>query len=168
MTTPSLPPKMSNRLQSITAQLTGVRTHVTPLLKLPVPSTLARLAPMERARLQVALGFAINALFFIYLKTKGENPLDHPVKQELDRVRAYLKKIKTVEAALKEKSRKKEVRARHDLKPDAAIAFVDTTVVKRTVERTLGIKRKKDTGEVVKKRQRTTKITKTKKGGNKR
>ena len=74
-TTPSLPPKTSNRLQSITAQLSGVRTHITPLLKLPVPSTLARLAPMERARLQVALGFAINALFYIsmQLNNKLEN-----------------------------------------------------------------------------------------------
>ena len=92
----------------------------------------------------------------------------------MDRVRLYLKKIKSAEAKIKEEARKHEVRERHDLKPNAAIAFVDTTVAKRTIERTLGIKRKKTQpghgettdGKVVipkKKQKRTTKNTSKKK-----
>ena len=139
---PTLPPEMSARVRSISTQLDGVRAHIAPLLKLPIQSTMTSLDPMERARLQVALGFAVNALFFIWLKSRGENPSEHPVKKELDRIRTYLKKIKSAEATMKENARKQEVRDKHDLPPTASIAFVNSTVAKRTVERTLGIKRK--------------------------
>ena len=75
---------MSARVRSISTQLDGVRAHLAPLLKLPIQSTMTTLEPMERARLQVALGFAINALFFIWLKSRGENTSEHPVKKELN------------------------------------------------------------------------------------
>ena len=178
--------KVLARVQAVSTQLEGVRAHLAPLLKLPVQSTLASMQPMDRARLQVAIGFAINALMFIYLKTKGENPTDHPVKKELDRVRLYLKKIKSTEATIKENQRKKEEKALRgtlhvDAPVTASIAFHDvksTEVVKRTVERTLGIKRKKGDevskssssssssssgGSSKKKTKRTTKSTKKKK-----
>jgi len=180
----TMPPEMSARVRSISTQLDGVRAHLAPLLKLPIQSTMTTLEPMERARLQVALGFAINALFFIWLKSRGENTSEHPVKKELDRIRSYLKKIKTAEAKIKEKARKQNIRDKHDLPPKASIAFVDTTVAKRIVERTLGIKRKSDAGgrddddgsksesalpAKKKKKKRTTKsTTKTKRTGKKK
>jgi exosome complex protein LRP1 len=129
-------------VRNISSQLEGVRAHLKPLLQLPIQTTLTKMPPIERARLQVAVGFAVNALMFIYLKTKGENPSEHPVKKELDRVRAYLKKMKSAEASIKEAARKNDVRERHGLPTNASIAFVDTSVARRTVERTLGIKRK--------------------------
>tara|TARA_B110000208_G_C11716531_1_gene411279 strand:- start:133 stop:888 length:756 start_codon:yes stop_codon:yes gene_type:complete len=138
----SLPPAISDRVRNISSQLEGVRAHLKPLLQLPIQTTLTTMPPIERARLQVAVGFAVNALMFIYLKTKGENPSEHPVKKELDRVRAYLKKMKSAEASIKEAARKNDVRERHGLPTNASIAFVDTSVARRTVERTLGIKRK--------------------------
>jgi hypothetical protein len=140
----TIPPKMSARMNSVASQLNDVRNHINPLLKLPIQLTLQKMTPLESARLKIALGFAINALFYIFLKTRGENPTEHPVKKELDRVRAYLKKIKATEASIKEKKRKNDIRENHNLKAKASIAFVDSTVAKRTVERTLGIKRRKN------------------------
>ncbi|KAG8469080.1 hypothetical protein KFE25_007598 [Diacronema lutheri] len=52
------------------------------------------MSALETARLNVTCAYTLNTLFFIYLKTQGVSTSDHPVKQELDRVRQYLKKVK--------------------------------------------------------------------------
>lgn len=117
-----MPAAMSKRVHAVSAQLAAVRSTLAPLLKLPLKEALARLGALEKARLEVALSFAINALFFVYLKTRGENPADHPVKKELDTVKAYLKKLKAtqgkVDARAAQRS-KKEV----EMGANAAIAF---------------------------------------------
>ena len=131
-------------------------------MKLPLKETLAKLKPMERARLEVGLTFAINALFYVYLKTRGENPVDHPVKKELDTVKAYLKKLKSVQdkVDLREKQKLRK-EASEEVGSNAAIAFkdskevvsdrsggkptqaqVNTSVIQRTVNRIIASKKR--------------------------
>ena len=129
---PACPPAMVNRVRAVAAQLAAVRAHLRPLLEAPTKTTLEKLAPLERARLEVALGFAINALFFVYLKTRGANPTEHPVKSELDKIKGYLRKLRETE--------KKQKLGEEGGKKGGSGVAVDTSVAKRIVVRTLGLK----------------------------
>lgn len=64
-------------------------------------SDLQKLDPLEQAKLDLVSAYTLNSLFWVYLITQGVNPKEHPVKQELDRIRTYMNKVK--EAAEKKK-----------------------------------------------------------------
>ena len=76
------------------------------------------LSPLETARLNVTSAYALNTLYFIYLKTQGVVTSEHPVKQELERVRTYLKKAKS--ASGQAETHKAQAR----LNTDAAKRFI--------------------------------------------
>ncbi|RZF36622.1 hypothetical protein LSTR_LSTR007325 [Laodelphax striatellus] len=40
--------------------------------------------------------FTVTSLFWAYLKTQGVDPNEHPVKQELDRIKQYIAKSKVI------------------------------------------------------------------------
>lgn len=48
----------------------------------------------------MTLAHAINALFYMFLKTQGVTPEEHPVTEELRRLELYLKKVDEAEAKL--------------------------------------------------------------------
>ncbi|CAM9462828.1 unnamed protein product [Choristocarpus tenellus] len=64
------------------------------------------LAQADRAKLSLTLAYGISSLFYMFLKTQGVSPKDHPVKEELDRIRAYMGRLKTVGAPAKERNLK--------------------------------------------------------------
>jgi len=51
------------------------------------------------AKLQLALAYSANALFFAYLRAQGVDPSTHPVQGELERIKGYVAKYKAAEAA---------------------------------------------------------------------
>merc|ERR1712166_95200 len=76
------------------ACLTDVEAQLRPLFSKPLKELAAGLPPLEAAKLNVVGAFAINTLFYIFLKTQGVDPTQHPVKQELERVKSYFRKIR--------------------------------------------------------------------------
>ena len=40
------------------------------------------------------IAYTVNTLFYVYLKTKGEQPAHHPVTTEIQRIKTYFKKLK--------------------------------------------------------------------------
>jgi len=52
-----------------------------------------RIAPSENAKLFAALSYALSSLYWTYLRATGVNPLDHPLKTELERVKTAMMKI---------------------------------------------------------------------------
>lgn len=40
--------------------------------------------------------YTLNSLFWMYLITRGINPREHAVKQELERIRAYMTRVKDI------------------------------------------------------------------------
>nr|CCA16854.1 conserved hypothetical protein [Albugo laibachii Nc14] len=56
---------------------------------------------LNKAKLNVSLAYTLNGLLYIYLKTQGvppEDPRHLHVKQELERVKAFINRIKRVES----------------------------------------------------------------------
>lgn len=117
---PKVPEKLATRLRGLSTQLAVVEGHLDPLLKLPMVPLLKSLPPLERTKLEVAIAFSLNALFFVYLKTQGVAPAEHPVMAKLKRVKTYLRRIKQLESG-----------------GSQSRVSIDTSVVKRVVKRHL-------------------------------
>ncbi|XP_005147509.1 nuclear nucleic acid-binding protein C1D [Melopsittacus undulatus] len=59
-------------------------------------SDLQKLEPLEQAKLDLVSVYALNSLFWVYLTIQGVNPKEHSVKQELERVRTYMNRVKEI------------------------------------------------------------------------
>lgn len=84
--------------------LAAVEEHLAIFKETSVEDFVAPLSPLERAKVQVSLAYSINALLFVFLKTQGVSAKDirqTHVKQELERVKAFIKKIKDAEELAK-------------------------------------------------------------------
>jgi hypothetical protein len=101
-----LPPSSStNSLPSLLETLSSRLTDTEEALSLLLdsPSTLTEqvdsLPLLDRAKFYVTLTYAIDSLIFCYLRTRGANVKDHPVMQELERVKNYIRKVNAAEQA---------------------------------------------------------------------
>lgn len=91
----ALPTEAEEALDTFDAALADMQSSLHPILtQAALLSELDERDPLAAAKLRVTLAYAINALFFMLLKTQGESPASHPVTEELARVRTYMDKIK--------------------------------------------------------------------------
>ncbi|ORY74608.1 hypothetical protein BCR37DRAFT_384427 [Protomyces lactucae-debilis] len=59
------------------------------------------LPPLDRAKLLVAMGYAVDSLLFCALKVQGTNTETHIIMRELERIKQYVGKIKDAAARQK-------------------------------------------------------------------
>ncbi|KAL1263413.1 hypothetical protein QQF64_006152 [Cirrhinus molitorella] len=69
---------------------------VQTLVSVSRSDNLLKLDPLDRAKLDLMSAYALNSMFWMYLVTQGVNPKDHAIKQELDRIRTHMNKIKEI------------------------------------------------------------------------
>jgi len=79
--------------------------------------------PLERAQLGYTTAYALNSLFWMYLITVGENPQEHDIKREIDKLKASGVRLR--EIAEKDKQIAAET--------DQRTVRVDTDAAKRFV-----------------------------------
>eukprot|EP00743_Colponemidia_sp_Colp-15_P005202 GILK01005597.1.p1 GENE.GILK01005597.1~~GILK01005597.1.p1 ORF type:complete len:145 (+),score=27.61 GILK01005597.1:46-435(+) len=96
----SLPPDVEKNLSSFEDTISKLETHLKPLFETDINDLSAKLSPLESAKLNVMLAYGMDTLFYLYLKTQGVSPLEHPIKGELDRVKSYMKKVKEASDAM--------------------------------------------------------------------
>lgn len=65
------------------------------------------LPPLMRARVDATLAYALNAIFCMYLRTQGQDPSEHPVREEIARVRAAYIRIHEIDAGQRPRPRKR-------------------------------------------------------------
>ncbi|KAJ9587619.1 hypothetical protein L9F63_018940 [Diploptera punctata] len=51
----------------------------------------------DKVKYDLFLSYSLNTLFWMYLRTQGVDPLKHPVKNEIDRIREYNVKTKEIQ-----------------------------------------------------------------------
>ncbi|KAM9078924.1 nuclear nucleic acid-binding protein C1D-like [Megaptera novaeangliae] len=73
---------------------------VDEMLKTMMPVSrnelLQKLDPLEQAKVDLVSAYTLNSMFWVYLATQGVNPKEHPVKQELERIRVYTNRVKEI------------------------------------------------------------------------
>ena len=53
--------------------------------------------PLDKAKVDIAAAYTLNSLVWMWMKTRGENPKESEVKDELDRVKAAMLKAKEIQ-----------------------------------------------------------------------
>ncbi|KAJ3438462.1 nuclear nucleic acid-binding protein c1d [Anaeramoeba flamelloides] len=91
-----LPQEILESLQNFESSLDECEKTLQPILKHSLTEISSTLNPLEQAKLNMSLAYTINSLYFMYLKTQGIDPKNHPVKKEIERVKMYIKKIKDI------------------------------------------------------------------------
>ena len=91
--------------------------------------------PLDSARLHLMVAYAVNALFWMYLRARGEKVAGHPVKAELERVKKALRRVKEAEAQEVAALEAAAVAAAAEQRPSARI---DAAAARRFVAGALG------------------------------
>ncbi|KAG2392592.1 hypothetical protein C9374_011317 [Naegleria lovaniensis] len=89
-----LPSEIEQNILAFNRSLKQVESMVQPLLEQPLTTKTSKLDPESRAKVNLCCAYTVNTLFYLYLKTQGINPDDHPIKQEIARIQLYFKKLK--------------------------------------------------------------------------
>ncbi|ELR13944.1 Sas10/Utp3/C1D family protein [Acanthamoeba castellanii str. Neff] len=96
-------PELLGLVQDFRAKITLMRERVFPLIqriKKGEFQTCNGVSFLE-VQYQLMLSYCINIAYYLYLKAKGEQVKDHPVINQLVKIRVYLEKIKPIEKKLK-------------------------------------------------------------------
>lgn len=109
-------------LEELLQPITTTRTIANTATSLPVA---------DKARLYVLTTYALESLLFSYLRLAGAEVKDHPIRQELSRVRNYVQKIKEAQEAPPPGMA---------LDKDAAKRFINAALVSLAYERGVGDK----------------------------
>eukprot|EP01098_Paradermamoeba_levis_P001060 TRINITY_DN11191_c0_g1_i1.p1 TRINITY_DN11191_c0_g1~~TRINITY_DN11191_c0_g1_i1.p1 ORF type:complete len:199 (-),score=59.79 TRINITY_DN11191_c0_g1_i1:115-711(-) len=90
----SLPTDLQQTISSFETEISSIEKQLRPFFAVPLKDVTSQLTPLDEAKLNVITAFAINNLFYMYLKAQGVSTTTHPVKQELERIKLYFKKIR--------------------------------------------------------------------------
>ncbi|GFT80938.1 nuclear nucleic acid-binding protein C1D [Nephila pilipes] len=91
-----IPGEIIDKLQSFHQSLEKMREILTPITTTNVNSTDIKLKPLDKARLNLTSGYALNSLFWMYLNTLGINPKEHDIKKELERYKSFMQTVKEI------------------------------------------------------------------------
>uniref|UniRef100_A0A3Q4HB30 Nuclear nucleic acid-binding protein C1D n=3 Tax=Neolamprologus brichardi TaxID=32507 RepID=A0A3Q4HB30_NEOBR len=90
------PHEIDEQLTCFDSSVTSVKTILEQLMSMPRNDLLQKLDPLDQAKLDLMSAYTLNSLFWMYLVTQGINPREHGIKQELERIRTYMNKVKEI------------------------------------------------------------------------
>ncbi|XP_076599260.1 nuclear nucleic acid-binding protein C1D [Chaetodon auriga] len=90
------PHEIDEQLTGFESSASSVKTMLEKLMSMPRNELLQKLDPLDQAKLDLMSAYTLNSLFWMYLVTQGVNPREHGIKQELERIRTYMNKVKEI------------------------------------------------------------------------
>ncbi|XP_030413735.1 nuclear nucleic acid-binding protein C1D isoform X2 [Gopherus evgoodei] len=90
------PNEIHDYLSAFEKSLGSVDDMLKTMMSVSRSELLEKLDPLEQAKLDLVSAYTLNSMFWVYLATQGINPKDHPVKQELERIRTYMNRVKEI------------------------------------------------------------------------
>ncbi|XP_041803857.1 nuclear nucleic acid-binding protein C1D [Chelmon rostratus] len=90
------PHEIDEQLSGFESSVSSVKTMLEKLMSMPRNELLQKLDPLDQAKLDLMSSYTLNSLFWMYLVTQGVNPREHGIKQELERIRTYMNKVKEI------------------------------------------------------------------------
>ncbi|XP_053292168.1 nuclear nucleic acid-binding protein C1D [Pleuronectes platessa] len=94
--TEDYPQEIDEQLTGFDASATSVKTMLEQLMSMNKGDLEQKLDPLDQAKLDLMSTYTLNSLFWMYLVTKGVNPREHGIKQELERIRTYMNRVKEI------------------------------------------------------------------------
>ena len=128
-----VPEDIATAVGNFETAVSGIEVLVGRLLAAPWKELCANLPPLEVARVHLMVAYTVNTLFYMYLKTQGVAAASHPVRDELERVKAYIRKVKEVSQA--NDQRTEDEQRQVTLNAAAAQRFITHALSDRPLER---------------------------------
>ncbi|KAM8946572.1 nuclear nucleic acid-binding protein C1D [Pelodytes ibericus] len=94
--TEEYPTEIHDYLLAFEKSVGSVNEMLKQMMSVSRTELLQRIDPLEQAKLDLVSAYTLNSLFWIYLTTQGVNPKEHPVKEELERIRSYMNRVKEI------------------------------------------------------------------------
>lgn len=90
------PYEIDDQLTAFDSSVSTVKCMLETLISMPRNDLTQKLDPLDQAKLDLMSVYTLNSLFWMYLVTQGINPREHGIKQELERIRTYMNKVKEI------------------------------------------------------------------------
>ncbi|XP_061645294.1 nuclear nucleic acid-binding protein C1D [Phyllopteryx taeniolatus] len=90
------PFEIDEQLKGFESSVSAVKNMLDTLLSMPKNELEKKLDPLDQAKLDLMSAYTLNSLFWTYLVTQGVNPREHGIKQELERIRTYMNRVKDI------------------------------------------------------------------------
>uniref|UniRef100_A0A4W5RZT9 Nuclear nucleic acid-binding protein C1D n=1 Tax=Hucho hucho TaxID=62062 RepID=A0A4W5RZT9_9TELE len=90
------PTEIEEQLTGFESSVGAVNNMVQTILSMPRNELVQKLDPLEQAKMDLMSAYSLNSLFWMYLVTQGINPKEHAIKQELERIRTYMNRVKEI------------------------------------------------------------------------
>lgn len=86
------------QIEDLSGDVDDLESALQPILQAALSASTSKLPLLDKAKLYVLATYAIESILFSYLRLSGVDAKNHPIFQELTRVKEYFNKIKGVEA----------------------------------------------------------------------
>ncbi|CAM9302858.1 unnamed protein product, partial [Lampetra planeri] len=90
------PQEIDDQLKDFDSSVSSVKTMLDKLMSMSRNDLLQNLDPLDQAKLDLMSVYTLNSLFWMYLVTQGVNPREHGIKQELERIRTHMNRVKEI------------------------------------------------------------------------
>ncbi|KAM9804403.1 nuclear nucleic acid-binding protein C1D [Neosynchiropus ocellatus] len=90
------PHEIDDQLKAFDSSVSSVKTMLEKMISLPKNDVVEKLDSLDQAKLDLMSAYTLNSLFWMYLVTQGVNPREHGIKQELERIRTYMNRVKEI------------------------------------------------------------------------
>ncbi|XP_023698541.2 nuclear nucleic acid-binding protein C1D [Paramormyrops kingsleyae] len=90
------PAEIEEYLTEFDSSVDSLHNMVKTMVSVSKNELVQKLDPLEQAKLDLMSAYALNSLYWTYLVTQGVNPKEHGVKQELERIRTYMNKVREI------------------------------------------------------------------------
>ncbi|CAF0827789.1 unnamed protein product [Brachionus calyciflorus] len=104
-----IPELLKEKLIDLMTRLDNVEDIVKLLNSSTIREEVDKLSPLEKAKFDWISIYAINSLYFVYLKNNGVNLKEHPIMSELLRVKNYLSRINEITSSEEYKNKSVKV-----------------------------------------------------------
>ena len=84
------------RASQLESSLNELETFLSRLDSTTYTTVHEHLSPLDQARFDLTAAYTLNSLMWAYLRTRGVDPKQTPLKNELERVKSYMDKLKSV------------------------------------------------------------------------
>lgn len=96
-----LPAELRENLKSLSESLDELSVNLSPVFEFDSLTALnSQLSTEDSLKLNTALAYTLHSLYYILLKSQGRDLSEHPLKQEIERIKEYVGKV---QEALSEK-----------------------------------------------------------------
>mmetsp|Transcript_10052 Transcript_10052/g.16500 ORF Transcript_10052/g.16500 Transcript_10052/m.16500 type:complete len:219 (+) Transcript_10052:40-696(+) len=83
-------------VHNVSDAISSVESALKPLFGTNWDAQVGRLDPIDASRFHLTVAYAVNALFFIYIKACGLDEDEYKVNADLKRIQTYMKKLQAL------------------------------------------------------------------------